>query len=387
MDTEKNITLAEWKPTIRQILNVLSVLRSGRLTYGPYTRQLEKQFAKLHHFRHAIFMNSGTSALHVAWQYLKMRNQWPDNAEVLVPSVTFVATVNVLLHNRLKPVLVDVDPATCNIDPNQIEKKITTKTVAICPVDLLGRPCNIVAIRAIAEKHKLLIVEDACETMFVTHDGIHPVGSKANIACYSSYLAHIISTGVGGFLCTNSKRDADYMRSMIWHGRDNLYLSIDANKTIPIEELITRRFLFNKPGHSFRLTELEAAIGVDELNRSKEIIEARKKNAQLLHDELLPYVNYIQLFDGNPDNAWMFFPMILRYGDRDTLMIYLEHCGIQTRTIMPLTRQPIFRGLWNPDDYPVADVINNQGFLIGVHHYLTKKDIKYISQCFFNYFI
>ena len=206
MDTKKTmnqVTLADWKVNKKQLDNVQKVLKSGRLTYGPFTKELEEKFAKKHNFKYAIFTNSGTSALEVAWHYLKDRYNWPDGAEVIVPAVTFVATVNVLLHQRLKPVLVDIDANTFNINPQLIEAKITKKTRAICPVDLLGRPVDIEPIKKIARKHRLIIVEDACETMFVYHPNGKPVGSEAKIAVYSSYLAHIISTGVGGFFCTN----------------------------------------------------------------------------------------------------------------------------------------------------------------------------------------
>ena len=224
------VTLADWKATPKQIKLVNQVVKSGRLTYGKYTRELEEKFAAKHNFKYAIFTNSGTSALQVAWHYMKEINGWKDGSEVIVPAITFVATINVILQNGLKPVLVDVDYDSINIDTNLINGAITDKTVAICPVDLLGRPCDITKIKKIAKKYKLKIIEDSCETMFVKHKNGKVVGSQADIACYSSYLAHIISTGVGGFLCTNNKKWADDCLSMIWHGRDNYYLSVDDNE-------------------------------------------------------------------------------------------------------------------------------------------------------------
>lgn len=384
----KTVTLADWKPTEKQIQNVNKVLKSGRLTYGPFTRKLESLFAEKHGFKYAIFMNSGTSALQVAWHYLKNKHGWEDGYEVIVPAVTFVATVNMILVNNLKPILVDVDPETFNLDPKLIEKAITSKTVAICPVDLLGRPCDIQAIKKIAKKHNLVIVEDSCETMFVSHSKGKPVGSQADIAVYSSYLAHIISTGVGGFLCTNNKKDADWMRSMIWHGRDNLYLDIDANKTEDLKKLIKARFRFDKIGFSFRLTELEAAIGIDEVKRSENIINTRIINAMILDQYLLDFSEYLELprMDG-PNNAWMFYPVICKEKiNRDDLVLFLEQKGVQTRSIMPLTNQSVYDGMWREGDYPVAMKINERGFLLGVHHFLKEKDIKYIAKCLEEYF-
>src|SRR3990167_1264003 len=379
------ITLADWQPTDRQKKLVNDVLNTGRLTYGPYTRMLEQKFAKLHNFKYCIFTNSGTSALQIAWHFLKIRYKWEDGDEVIVPAITFVATVNVLLQNRLKPVLVDVDPATFNINPELIAKKITKRTRAICPVDLLGRPVDIEPIVKLARKYRLKIVEDSCKTMFVNHPNEKPVGSEANIACYSSYMAHIISTGVGGFLCTNDSYAYKYLRSMIWHGRDNHYLTIDDSR--PTRENIQARFRFDKPGYSYRLTEMEAALGIDELDRAGEIIQRRKNNAEQLYVLLSEFDQFIISPEIIPDNAWMFFPIVCKDKvDRDKFCEFLEKKGIQTRYIMPLINQPIFKGLWNPQDYPVAQWLDKKGFLIGCHQFLTNKDLEYVANCFKEYF-
>lgn len=382
----KQITLADWQPTKRQKKMVLEVLDSGRLTYGKYHRELEEKFAKKHGFKYCSFTNSGTAALQIAWHLLKDRYKWPDEAEVIVPAVTFVATINMLLVNRLKPVLVDVDPNIFNIDPAKIAQKITKKTVAICPVDLLGRPIDIEPILKLARQHKLKIVEDSCETMFVNHPNGKPVGSQAYIAVYSSYLAHIISTGVGGFFCTNDYYIHKEARSMIWHGRDNYYLNIDDNSKNK-KKLLETRFRFNRVGYSARLTEMEAAIGVDEVDRSEEIIIQRKVNADLLHQYLWKFQDDIILPDLEADNAWMFFPIICAdHVNRDKLCLFLEERGIQTRGIMPLINQPVYKGMWNPDDYPVAQWLDKKGFLIGCHQFLTQKDLKYVAEVFKEYF-
>lgn len=381
------VTLADWKPTKNQIKLVNEVLKSGRLTYGPMTRKLEEDFAKLHGKKYAIFTNSGTSSLQVAWHYLKEKYHWKDGDEVIVPAVTFVATVNVILQNKLKPVLVDIDPNTYNIDVSMIERAITEKTRAICPVDLLGQTCDMARIREIADEYDLKVVEDSCETMFVKQKG-KVVGSRADIACYSSYLAHIISTGVGGFTTTDDKEAADAMRSMIWHGRDSLYLSIDANRTIPPEQLIHARFKFNRAGYSYRLTEMEAALGIDELARSKEIVKARQANAKYLTKKLaglepkiqLPYVAI------GADNCWMFYPIVVHEGSRDEFALFLEKKGIQTRWIMPLTNQPVYKKLFKEEDYPEAEYLNNNGLLVGCHHFLEKKDLDYLSEMIHEYF-
>lgn len=382
----RNITLADWKVSDKQRELVNKVLDEGRLTYGPMHKKFEEKFAKMHNRKYAILTNSGTSALQVSLHYLKDEYGWEDQDEVLVPSVTFVATVNVVLQNNLKPVLVDVNPNYFDIDVNKIEQAITDKTRAIIPVPLLGHPCEMDKIVEIADKYNLRIVEDACETMFVSENG-HPVGSRGDIGCFSSYLAHIISTGVGGFITTNDKKAHDDMRSMIWHGRDNVYLNIDDNKKDK-KELIKGRFRFNRIGYSYRVTELEAALGIGELEKAEDIIVSRQGNATYLIDKLRGLKDFMQLPEVREDSehAWMFLPLIIYGNDRDDFMLYLEERGVQTRTIMPLTNQPVYKNLFNEDDYPVAKYINNHGVLLGVHQYLEVEDLDYLVDVIRKYF-
>jgi perosamine synthetase len=176
---------------------VNKVLETGRLSYGPFLKRFEKEFAEAHGARFAIMVNSGTSALEMAVACLKDVYCWKDGDEVLCPAVTFVASSNVILANNLMPVYVDVDPRTYNIDPDQIEKKITKRTKAIMVVHLFGQPAAMDKIMRIAKKHRLRVIEDSCETMFAKYKG-KSVGSFGDIACFSTYVAHILVTGVGG---------------------------------------------------------------------------------------------------------------------------------------------------------------------------------------------
>jgi len=173
------------------------VISSNRLSYGPFSKKFEQKFAKAHGTRFGLFMNSGTSALQVALAALKEKYQWKDGDEVLVPAATFIATSNVILQNNLTPVFVDVDEATYNIDPSLIENKITKRTRCIIPVHLFGLPCDMKPIMNIAKRHNLRVLEDSCETMFAKDQG-KSVGSFGDIACFSTYVAHLIVTGVGG---------------------------------------------------------------------------------------------------------------------------------------------------------------------------------------------
>lgn len=359
----KNITMAEWFVTRKQKKLIKQVLNSGRLTYGEKTRELEERFAKLHGAKYALFTSSGTAALKIALHALKDKHGWKDGDEVIIPSVTFVATMNVVIMNNLKPVLVDVKKDTVNIDPSLIEKAITKKTVAILPVHLLGQPAEMDAIMAIAKKHNLRVVEDSCETMFVNQ-------IEGDIACFSTYLAHLLVTGIGGFICTNDEKMATVMRSMMFHGRDESYLNIDDKP-----KDISKRFWFPRFGYSDRMTELEAALGLGEIDDWDWMIDQRQANAEYLMERLPLEVNYpVEFVDRH---AFMFFPMLV--DKRDELMLYLEKKGIQTRTMMPLTTQPVTKP-YLKGKYPNADYINKHGLLIGCHQYLTTTDLDYIIE-------
>lgn len=361
------IAMADWKVTRRQKKLMKEVLKSGRLTYGDKTRELEERFAKIHGVKYALFTSSGTAALKIALHALKDKYGWKDGDEVIIPSVTFVATMNVCIMNNLTPVLVDVRKDTANIDYELIEAAITKRTVAIMPVHLLGQQADMKEIMEIANRRNLRVVEDSCETMFVNT-------VQGDIACFSTYLAHLLVTGIGGFITTNDDQMATVMRSMMFHGRDESYLNIDDE---PVD--ITKRFWFPRFGYSDRMTEMEAALGLGELDSWRDMIRKRQDNATYLMAKLADLEDDNKLYFPIDDpfyHAFMFFPILAV--KRNELMLYLESRGIQTRTMMPLTTQPVTKP-YLKKKYPAADYINKHGLLIGCHQYLHKKDMDYIA--------
>ena len=205
------------------------VIASNRLSYGPLSKEFEKKFAQAHGARFGLFMNSGTSALQVALAALKEKYQWQDGDEVLVSAATFIATSNIILQNNLKPVFVDADLKTYNMDPELAERKITKRTRCIIPVHLFGLPCDMGQIMTVARRHNLRVLEDACESIFAADHG-KPVGSFGEVSCFSTYVAHVIVTGVGGLAITSDRELAVIMRSMMNHGRDAIYISMDDDK-------------------------------------------------------------------------------------------------------------------------------------------------------------
>lgn len=368
------------------------VIDSNRLSYGPFTRKFEDLFAFEHDCKFAVFCNSGTSALHIALAALKELHGWADGDEVLVPAVTFVATSNVVLHNRMTPVFVDVDPLTYNIDPAKIEEKITPRTRAILPVHLLGLPADMYAIDLIARHHDLKVIEDSCETMFANCRG-RKVGSWGDIGCFSTYIAHYIVTGVGGFATTNDPDLAVMLKSLMNHGRDSIYLSIDDDDGVKgkqLFEIAARRFRFVHVGHSFRCTEMEAAIGLAQLERKDEIIARRVGIARQYRERLAGLSDLIQLPTVPPDrdHVFMLFPIVLREGSKRDLVNHLESNGIETRDLLPLINQPIYTKMFGDLEphYPVARWLNESGFYIGCHQSITNDGIDHVVNALHRFF-
>ncbi len=367
------------------------VIESNRLSYGPFSQKFEAEFALEHDCKYSVFCNSGTSALHIALAALKELGGWADDDEVIVPAVTFIATSNIVLHNNMKVVFADVEPHTYNLDPKKLEKKITSKTRAIIPVHLFGMPADMDPIMAIAKKHNLRVIEDSCETMFATYKG-KKVGSFGDIGCFSTYIAHFIVTGIGGLATTNDPELAVMLKSLMNHGRDSVYLKIDDDRNVSKEQLFdiaARRFKFVHVGHSFRATEMEAAIGVAQLEQKDKIVAARKKNAHRLI-ELLKDVPEIQLPTIPPDRDHMFmmFPIVVKNEPKTNLVNYLEERLIETRDMLPLLNQPVYLKLFGETekDYPVAKWINESGFYVGSHQYLTGEEVVYIADTIKEYF-
>jgi perosamine synthetase len=388
----REIGVGGFRVSARARRYVGQVLKSNRLSYGPFHRRFEAAFAAEHDSRHSIFCNSGTSALHLAVQALKEKHGWKDGDEVLVPAVTFIATSNVVLHNRLKPVFVDVDPLTFNIDPAEIESKLTKRTRAIMPVHLLGLPADMDPIMAIARRRGLSVVEDSAETMFARYKG-RKVGSIGDIGCFSTYVAHYIVTGVGGLATTSDPDLAVRLRSLMNHGRDSIYLSIDDGKGAKgdkLHEIVAKRFQFVSVGHSFRATEFEAALGLAQLEEKNGIVKARTAMARRLSAGLREFEDRLQLpaCPAGRDHTFMLYGLVLRGEDKTALVNFLEDRGVETRDLLPLLNQPVYKKMFGDLEprYPVARMLNRSGFYIGCHQYMTASDADYVIAQFRAFF-
>lgn len=372
------------------IAEVVKVLESNRISYGPKCKEFEYQVSSIHGNKYGVLSNSGTSSLHVALQAMKEIHGWEDGDEVIVPASTFVATINVVLQNNLTPVLVDIDEYF-GMSYNRLadEDGFVRRCKAIIPVNPFGQPANIKTIYNLY-KRRARIIADSCECMFATVDN-QPLGSYADITCFSFYIAHLITTGVGGMAITDDERYAIKMRSLVNHGRDNIYISIDDTNPDRLREVIGKRFEFESIGHSFRITELEAAIGLVQLKYRDRMLVKRHRNASILRSELTELAEDRLTFlrdRPNTTNSWMMFPIVVNTSSftKGDITEFLESRGIETRDALPVIFQPCYKGMWDPYDYPNAKNLYDNGFYIGCHQNLEDIDICYIIDTFKEFF-
>ena len=372
---------------------VMEVLESHRLSYGPWSQKFEQIFAKEHDSKFAVFSNSGTSALHMALAAMKEKYGWRDGDEVIVPAVTFIATSNIVIYNNMRPVFIDVDPKTYNLDPKKIEAAITSRTRVILPVHLFGLPADMDPILRLAKKYELRVLEDSAECMFAKYKG-KKIGSFGDVGCFSTYIAHFLVTGVGGLAVTSDPELAVLMRSYMNHGRDSIYLNIDADKGLSKENLklvVAKRFSFVRLGHSMRATELEAALGVAQFEGRHGDIRRRREIASFYTKNLADLKRFIQLptVPKGRDHNYMMYPIVLKNMHKSDLVNYLEERNIETREMVPLTNQPAYKKLFGNDlesRFPVAKWINESGFYIGSHPYLKLNEVKYIVDVIHEFF-
>lgn len=249
-----------------EIEAVVKVMKSGRLTHGlgagPMVTQFEEDFAEFVKAKHAIAVNTGTSALHLA---IASAGIEPGD-EVILPSFTFVATAEMVVMVGGKPVFVDIDPETYTVSVKEVEKAITKKTRAIIPVDLYGLPADIQPIREIAEKKELMIIEDAAQAHGASYRG-KPPGAFADAACWSFYASKNMTTGEGGMITTDNEELADKMRFMRSHGEKEKYMSLML-------------------GHNYHMSELHAAIGCRQLEKLPIFSAKRHQNSERLSAKL-----------------------------------------------------------------------------------------------------
>ena len=377
------VPIGTFEATPNIIDRVIRVLKSGRLSYGSESRELEQQFARMHDSKYGVLSNSGTSSLVVALQALKEMNEWPDGSEVIIPAITFVATANAVLQCRMVPVPVDVHVQYFDIDPFLIPRNVNEKTKAVIAVNVFGKPCDLPGILAICKAHNLVLVEDSCEAMGVNIAN-KPVGSWGEVGIYSLYMAHILTAGVGGIAITDDFDLAQKMRSLVNHG-----ISLE-NLPGPDRydpSFLGRNFEFETVGHSFRITELEAAIAVEQLKNLDEIVSRRQEVAEyyLAHLDPEEGTTIQPAVRPNSRSSWMMYPIVMRNMEKHRMMAWLRDNDIECRDMLPLVNQPCYKGMFDLTKYPVAHWIENNGLYIGCHQDTTQEQQRYVVDTFYDY--
>ncbi|WP_298438385.1 DegT/DnrJ/EryC1/StrS family aminotransferase [Geobacter sp.] len=375
--------------TARRLIN--EALETKRISSGKYVREFEDRFAHLLGAKEAVAVSSGTDADILAMAILHDYGARRGD-EVIVPALSFVATGNAVLHAGFTPAFVDIERETLNIDPTRIEAAITERTRAVMPVHLMGKPAAMDEINAIAKRHGLIVIEDAAEAHGALYKG-KPAGTLADLAAFSVYVAHIITTGEGGIITTNNEEYAEILRSLRSHGRTCACKQCSLNLTSGYCAKRFRgdggediRFTFNRIGYSCKMNELEAAIGIGAMEVYHEILKKRHDNLMYILDRFDRFSPYLSTIKEEPHEQIgpHAIPIIINEEasfTRAQLTAYLEENGIETRTLfasMP-TQCPGFAYLGHKTgDFPVAEFMGHNGIHIGVHQDVGIEEMDYV---------
>ncbi|MBC7086112.1 MAG: DegT/DnrJ/EryC1/StrS family aminotransferase [Methanomethylovorans sp.] len=333
---------------------IASVLRSGVIAEGPRVAQFEQIFAEYIGVDHAVAVNSGTAALHVAL----MAHGIGKGDEVITSPFSFVATANSIVYTGAKPVFADIELDTYNISADQIHEKITNRTKAIMPVHLYGQAADMDAIMEIAQDHNILVIEDACQAHGATYNG-KKVGSFGTGA-FSFYPTKNITTSEGGMITTNDPNIASRARMLRAHGSKQRYL----------HEIL---------GYNFRMTDISAAIGIVQMGKLEKLTEKRRQNAKKLSAGLKDTKDIILPVE-KEKCSHVYHQYTVRTPHRDSLRDTLQEKGIGTGTYYPLCihQQPLYKEMGYEASFPNSEKASREVLSLPVHPALSDDDINTI---------
>ncbi|TXH47134.1 MAG: DegT/DnrJ/EryC1/StrS family aminotransferase [Desulfurellales bacterium] len=328
-------------------------LMNNQLTHGPMTNRFERAFADMLGVQHAVMCSNGTAALHLALLAAGIG----AGDEVLVPDLTFVATANAVMYCGAVPILVDIDPETWGISLEDAERKLTSYTRAIIPVHLYGNPVNMTELLSFGEAHKLHVIEDAAEGLGGAWDG-QWLGTIGEMGTYSFYGNKVLTTGEGGAVVTNDDRLAELLRLYRGQGQHP-----------------SRRYYHQVVGYNYRMTDLQAAVGLGQLYVFNDNLEKRWKIQET-------YYQHLQVLGGQTIQPWAapwLFTMVLpEYADRDLMMQELLSHGVDTRpAFIPLHQMPMYEG--QDADFPQSCRVSARGISLPTYPELTINEAKEIS--------
>ena len=354
-----------------EIESVAETLRSGWITTGPKTKRFEADFAEFVDGRHTIAVNSATAALHLALDALGIR----DGDEVLVPTMTFAATAEVVVYMRAVPVLVDCDPDTLNIDPEAASRAITPRTRAMIPVHFAGRPCDMDPLLDLSRSYGIKVIEDAAHTLPARYKG-RAVGTLGDIGCFSFYATKTITTAEGGMIATADADYADRMRMMSLHG-----ISRDAWKRYTSDG--SWMYDVIDTGYKYNMTDVAAALGIGQLAKCYRFWDARRDIAARYH-EAFADLPEIQTPAESPDSdhSWHLYVIQLELDrlriTRNEFIDLLKAANIGTSVhFIPLHRHSYYRQRfgYRPADFPCASGAFERIITLPLYPRMTSSDV------------
>ena len=362
-----SIPLSSPDITESDIEAVVNVLKTPRLSLGPKLVEFEEKMAEYIGVDYAVAVNSGTSALHLIVRALDIK----DGDEVITTSFSFIASANCILFERAKPVFVDIDSLTLNIDVSRIEEQITCKTRAILAVDVFGYPANWDELEKIARKHKLMLIDDSCEALGSKYRG-RMLGTIGEAAAFAFYPNKQITTGEGGVIVTNNKKVASLCRSMRNQGRGEG------------DEWLQHSIL----GYNYRISDINCALGIAQLERIESILEKREKVAGM-YGVKLKDLRAIRLPCSSPEmnRSWFVYVVVLADDyteeNRNKVLAELKGRGIGcSNYFTPIHLQPFYRKMFGfkEGDFPITEHVSKRTIALPFYSNLGEREIDFVVQ-------
>jgi CDP-6-deoxy-D-xylo-4-hexulose-3-dehydrase len=363
------------------------------LTAGDYTNAFEKKLREKTEIRHALFVNSGSSANLLAVTALKEFYKLDEGDEIITSAVNFPTTLNPIIQNNLTPVLVDVEMGSYNINPRLIEENINSKTKGIVLAHTLGNPFNLNEIVALCEKYDLFLMEDMCDAFGSKYEN-KLVGTFGDVATLSFYPAHHITTGEGGAVLTNNTKLKKIIESLRDWGRD-CYCPPGEDNTCKkrfdwqlgnLPPGYDHKYIYSHIGYNLKATDMQAAIGISQLNKLEKFIKARRENFSYLYNEFKNFKEFdLPVWHEEANPSWFGFPLMLNNNAkfiREDLLRFYQEKKIGTRLVFAgnITKQPAYisSNISANNEFPISDQIMNNAFWLGVYPGLNSEMLDFI---------
>jgi perosamine synthetase len=374
---------------------VTTALRSGRLSIGPMQEQFEMSLAARVKRDHGVACSSGTAGLHMALLALGIG----PGDEVITTPFSFIASSNVILYVGAKPVFVDIDPMSLNMDPSKVEDAITPRTKAILAVETFGNPMHMDAYEQIAARHEIPMVEDCCEALGCSLKG-RPAGSFGRVGVFGFYPNKQITTGEGGMVVTDDKRLADICRSLRSQGRPLPSSPVGTSSTsdapafgmggpgVAGHSALGSWLTHERLGYNYRMSELQAALGVGQIRRLDQIVEARQRVAGLYTRQLMD-AHELMLPTIDPQAVMSWFVFVLRLSteysreERDRVIAALRRHDIGAADYFPCIHlQPFYRERfgYRAGDFPIAESVSARTLAVPFFNTMTEQDVDFVCR-------